>query len=341
MSDTTSISAAAPQGGGDWALRQARFPLSSDTPDVTKRPIALIDVGDGNLGLEHPLLRDRTQYVEMRLRRDPIKGAQLHGAHAAEVAGVIAQRCDAQLIVYDIGTTGGWDQELFVLALQDIISRDPKPAVINISVGWEKEVPGAAALIRACIEEHGISVVVAMGDDGSFTDIDWYPATQAGAIAVAGTDTNDLPLADSDTGRHVCISAPGQDIITVVSRDELGTRNGTSFAAAQVSAAVWLAMQSKPSLKPGQIRRALESSAVNGKFSRLPREIQDKVQVRGSWNSAVGHGRLDVAQFIEAVTSAESEPAVTTLADSPHSSSAGDYSLPSSSRPTEAQPPRP
>jgi hypothetical protein len=340
MSPFSGSSAAVPQSGDDWAIEQTHFTSASAMPGMTNRPVALIDVGDGNGGLDHPLLRDRTTYVEMRLKRTPIEGYQLHGAHAAEVAGVIAQRCDAKLIVYDIGTTAGWDEELFVLALQDIINRDPRPAVVNISVGWGQEVPGAAALIRDCIEKYGISVVVAMGDDGAFTDIDWYPATQSGVIAVAGTDTNDLPLADSDTGKHVWIAAPGQDIITVVAKDELGTRNGTSFAAAQVSAAVWHAMRSNSGLTPAKIKQALGDSAVNGQADKLPHGLREKVQDTG-WNIAVGKGRLDVAKFLDDVVGVvRSQPVVVKLADSQPTTPPGDFTVPPSPRSPDSQAPR-
>ena len=325
MSPYTSSSAAGPQRGDDWALEQTHFRSESAITDITNRPIVLIDVGDGHGGLEHPLLRDRTTYVEMRLQRAPIQGAQLHGAHAAEVAGVIAERCDAKLIVYDVGTTDGWDDKLFVLALQNILNLDPRPAVINISVGWPQVLPDAAALIDQCIA-NGISVVAAMGDDGAFTDIDWFPATQPGVIAVAGTDTNDLPLADSDTGKHVWIAAPGEDIITVVTKDELGTRNGTSFAAAQVSAAVWLATQAKPDVNPAQIREALGASAQNGGADRLPHDLRKKVQETGS-NIAVGRGRLDVQRFIEAVRQMRSQPADAKLAASEYTRRSGEMTM--------------
>ena len=300
MSTTTGGTVATPQMDSDWAFLKAHFPSESKKRSIPDRPIALIDVGDGNGGLSHPLLLGRVTRADRSQWARGVQGTLLRGTHVAEVAGVIAERCSADMIFYDVGTTAGWDDELFKLALEAILRSNPKPAVINISVGWPEEVPGATALLDQCLAE-GISVVVAMGDDGALTDIDWYPATHPGVIAVAGTDRHDLPLSDSDHGDHVWIAAPGEDILTVVAKDDLGTRNGTSFAAAQVSAAVWLAIQANPTLDTGRIRQLLGESADSALVGRCPPKMLPKVPSNGNWNPAVGCGRLDVKKFLDAV----------------------------------------
>jgi hypothetical protein len=258
----------------------------------------MIDVGDGNGSFKHPLLKDRTEYVGRTLPASE----QLHGAHSAEVAGVIAQACPAKIFVYDVGTTAGWDKVLFVNALQAILEMDPRPAVINISVGWEDGWPDADQAIQDCID-NDIAVVVAMGDGGaSAKKINWYPATMPGVIAVAGTDTHDLQLLDSDSGDHVWIAAPGEDVVTVVTEEDLGTRNGTSFAAAQVTAAVWLAKRANPEVTPPRMKEALAKTAVSqpveiGASRLLGEEVASRY-----WNTEVGWGRIDVSKLIAAVT---------------------------------------
>jgi hypothetical protein len=239
----------------------------------------------------------------------------LHGAHSAEVAGVIAKACPAEIFVYDIGTTAGWDKELFVLALQEIVKMDPKPAVINISVGWQDRWPEADQAIRDCID-NDIAVVVAMGDDGAARNgIDWYPATRSDVIAVAGTETHDLQLPDSDSGDHVWIAAPGEDIVTVVSKDDLGTRNGTSFAAALVTAAVWLAKSANSNLRPDQIRRVLGETADHEQVEPGSPKSPWEAPPSGHWNDGVGCGRLNVSRLIEAVTLTQPQTREVTAAE--------------------------
>jgi subtilisin family serine protease len=216
------------------------------------------------------------------------------------------------LIVYNIGTTAGWDRELFVAALQNIVKRELKPAVVNISVGWRHQVETknksadekrAEAAVKACVE-HGISVVVAMGEYSASSDLEWFPAVTEGVIAVGATDYNDLRFPDSDVGDHVWIAAPGEDILTVVNSDDFGSRSGTSFAAALVSAAVWLSVQADEDLRPAQIRQALGNSANSKRVSAGSPPDPRKGPNNNKWNDGVGCGRLDVPKFMTTVSPA-------------------------------------
>jgi hypothetical protein len=316
MSATNDYPAAKVETQRGWAYKQAQFPPPLPH-DPSARPILIIDVGDGNGGFDHPLLNGRVTRAE---RRDD---DVLHGAHSAEIAGVIAQACPAQIYFYDIGQSGPWDQDLFVDALNYARTMDPTPAVINISVAWKESWDKADKAINACIKD-GISVVAAMGDTAGYKDVldmgdnpdckdaavgavkgnkwyadDWYPAKLAddtAVIAVAGTDVNDLRLPDSDTGGHVSLAAPGEDIVTVVSRQNLGTRNGTSFAAALVAAAVWWIKHDKPELCPAEIKEIL-CCAADGR-----RVECDSPKSKGSkhgrpWDSNIGNGVLKVPRF--------------------------------------------
>ena len=290
-----------PKTGRSWALDKAGFPTDADIDGRQSKPgpIAIIDVGRGALG--HPLLVGHTEYVPPQALRPGIPaGTESDATHAAEVAGVIASACQADLIVYNIATTAGWDRELFVAALDDILKRDPKPAVVNISVGWQSSDPAAKAAIQACIDK-GISVVVATGDYDDPGDLEWFPAMSDGVIAVGGTDCNDLRLPDSNTGQHVWIAAPGEDILTVVEVDDYGLRSGTSFAAGLVSAAVWRAVRANPYQSPAQIREDLGESA-DSKLVMPGSPLEPrKGPSNGRWNAGVGCGRLHVPSFLELV----------------------------------------
>lgn len=279
------------------------------SPPVKPRPIAIIDVGGA--ALDNPLLKPRIEYVSPHaLRRATPAASETHGAHAAEVAGVIASACAADLIVYNIGTTAGWDRELFVAALENIVNRETKPAVVNISVGWRHQVETtkkseaekrAEAAVKACIK-HGISVVVAMGEYAASSDLEWFPAVTDGVIAVGASDYNDLRFPDSDVGHHVWIAAPGEDILTVVNSDDFGSRSGTSFAAALVSAAVWLSLKADEELKPDLIREALGNSANSKRVLPGSPPEPRKGPDNRKWNDGVGCGRLDVRKFMMTVS---------------------------------------
>src|SRR5262249_4750622 len=97
MSATPNSVAEKVKNPRSWALKKANFPPEDCDAD---RPIAIIDVGDGHGGFNHPLLKGRVKYWPEGEREK-----RLHGAHSAEIAGVIAQACSGQIVVYDIGTT--------------------------------------------------------------------------------------------------------------------------------------------------------------------------------------------------------------------------------------------
>jgi subtilisin family serine protease len=150
--------------------------------------------------------------------------------------------------------------------------------------------------------------------------IEWFPAVADGVIAVGGTDYNDLPVPDSGAGDHVWIGAPGEDILTVVNSDDFGSRSGTSFAAALVSAAVWLSLQADEDLTPAQIRRALGNSADSARVSPGSPTKPRKGPANGKWNDGVGCGRLDVRSFMMSVS-----PAAAALIDSSDEQITGSY----------------
>jgi hypothetical protein len=223
---------------------------------------------------------------------------------------------------------------------------DPKPAVINISVAWKDSWREADEAIKACIDA-GISVVAAMGDTAAYKDVldngddpdcngvtaagssgtgkgnnwyadSWYPAKLSDTtdvIAVAGTDVNDLRLPDSDTGEHVWLAAPGEDIVTVVSQQNLGTRNGTSFAAALVAAAVWRASVENPKLSPGQIKELLAETADRQTvWLDRPNRKDRKGEGCWRWDSNIGCGRLNVSALTAAAKHGPSYPLPTVTA---------------------------
>jgi subtilisin family serine protease len=136
--------------------------------------------------------------------------------------------------------------------------------------------------------QSGVVVVAAMGNGDDPDDGPLYPAANPNVIAVGATNMDDRPLSGSSSGKHMWLSAPGESILTVIGDDPFDYRylSGTSFAAAMVTAAVWLARRRRPGLTPGDVRELLRQSAYR------PDGIPGH-------DSEIGHGRLDVRRLAE------------------------------------------
>jgi subtilisin family serine protease len=142
-----------------------------------------------------------------------------------------------------------------------------------------------------------------------------YPAALLQPVGSAGRDGAGLSVAAStiagtraafsNTGTHVSLSAPGEDVLGAISslsssndypRIPLagaqtglyGYGSGTSFAAPQVAGAAALVWAANPALSAQQVAEILERTASG----------------RGSWNSRLGYGVIDLAAAVARATGA-------------------------------------
>lgn len=274
----------------DWAIKQCGFPDAWKCLDQghDPGPIGVIDEGPY---IRHPALEGRvTEFPPERTPSD--------GIHASQVAAIIAARrdngsgmngcCSAQIYLYNVSTDRGFDPKAFYLALKAVARA--RLRVVNISMFAPKD-----RLVERQIEEClelGTVVVAAMGNSGKVERI--YPAAYNGVIAVGATGKGKTRLNLSTMGDHICISAPGDEINTLSSPNTVGTANhsGTSYAAPMVSAAVWLALRSKPDLGVVGVRDLLERSTF---------------KIKQPFNH-VGHGRLDIGEMLRVLTGTPSCP---------------------------------
>ncbi|MGZ8696873.1 MAG: S8 family serine peptidase, partial [Gaiellaceae bacterium] len=128
-----------------------------------------------------------------------------------------------------------------------------------------------------------------------------------GLAVAASTNTGDR-AAFSNTGSHISLGAPGQNVFGAVSssapfgayprvhlphstRGAYGFASGTSFSAPQVSGAAALVMAANPFLSATEVAEILKESASG----------------HGSWTPTLGYGVLDVAA---AVARAQGRPSV-------------------------------
>jgi len=305
--------------GTNWALEKTGFPKAlaalRGAPDPGR--IAIIDNGNGALS-NGAFAKNDIEYVgpaDLASAGLAAPKSESAGSHAAEVAGVIALACpEAELTVFNVAPRSGVDRELFLNAL-DAVRKDGRYCVVNVSLGWLDRDPRVDQAILDTVND-GIVVVAAMGELEEPSDFVSYPAACKGVIAVGATDRFDLRVPGSSIGEHIWLGAPGEDIPTVVTDSNIGLRSGTSFAAALVSAAAWLALRtlavsahrgrSADATRVETVRKLLGKSADTGRVTTPPPRTLQAVPPNGLWNMAVGCGRLDVAELVrlQAPTSA-------------------------------------
>ena len=278
-----------------WALYRCGFPAVWPVLDTGPDPGEIAVIDRGEKGLNHRELAGR-------ITRRPAPSRSSRAAHAAAVAAVIAARrddyegdadgrmdgcCSARVRVYS-----AWDaDERFdlgaVRAALFEVARLKLP-VVNLSLSMA--LPNQSDLddaILACVR-NGVVVVAAMGSGNDPDDGPIYPAANPNVIAVGATNMEDRPASGSNKGEHIWVSAPGESILTVIGDDPWDYKylSGSSFAAAMVTAAVWLARRKKPSLTPGDVRELLRLSAYRPDGSP-------------GHDSEIGYGRLDMKRLGE------------------------------------------
>ncbi|MGH7460091.1 MAG: S8 family serine peptidase, partial [Longimicrobiales bacterium] len=110
--------------------------------------------------------------------------------------------------------------------------------------------------IRQCMDA-GVIVVAAMGERSNQPI---FPAANAGVIAVGAVNPHDRPIKGSNAGPHAFIAAPGEGIRVVQDANSYERKDGTSYATAFVSAAVWLALRNSMLLDQEMMRELLKFS---------------------------------------------------------------------------------
>lgn len=208
------------------------------------------------------------------------------GNNGSEIAGV---NWGARILpIRVVDTNGCISAEAVARAIDHARYRGAK--IINISLGGPDDEAVRAAVDRA--EAAGITVVAASGNSGD-ASAPFYPATLPAVIAVGATDRAGAVAHYSGTGRHLDLVAPGGDASGRPTGDivvpwDLGTTAavaGTSYAAPLVAGAASLYLGEHPHATNGDVRLALERSAVD--------------MGTAGHDTRAGHGLLDVAAMLE------------------------------------------
>jgi len=222
-----------------------------------------------------------------------------HGTHMAGImvgndptTGTKGIAPGAKLTSIKVGTSNGAvDVTQMIAAIDWVVkNKNHDPAypirVINLSYGSGGQPPYWTDPLQFAVEkawENGIVVVAAVGNNGNGFGKITNPASDlfvigVGASTVGGTvSTSDdwlTTFTNTSAQRPVDVLAPGESIVSL--RDpgsnidtgypsaRVGTTlfrgSGTSQAAAIVSGAIALLLQSKPSLTPDQVKNAVKGN---------------------------------------------------------------------------------
>ncbi len=169
--------------------------------------------------------------------------AQLVGRASAGFAGLLPQATlmAADVFILDPRGAPATDAYKIVQGL-DWLARQPLDA-LNISLAG----PDSPVLRKALqvLAARGVAVAAAVGNVGPRA-APQYPAAYPEVLAVTAVDRQLKPYPRAGQGRHVRIAAPGVALWTTAANGAGQYRDGTSYAAPFVTAALALQHQAQP-----------------------------------------------------------------------------------------------
>jgi subtilisin family serine protease len=237
-----------------------------------------------------------------------------HGTFVASLAagspsngeGIAGMGGEARLLAIKAGGRGLSDVDV-AAAITYAVDRGAK--VVNLSLGGTR---GTTTELRAVeyAAAHDVLLVAAIGNEYRKGNPVEYPAAYLQPVGSNGRGGRGLSVgattltgarADfSNTGSHISLAAPGEDVFGAISSRAArlaypttplpgssaglyGYGSGTSYAAPQVAGAAALVWAANPLLSAEQVADILEQTASG----------------RGSWSPELGFGVLDAAAAVE------------------------------------------
>jgi minor extracellular protease Epr len=183
----------------------------------------------------------------------------LVGARGSAFAGLLPE---AELVTADVFVDGGgghlYTDAARMSAGIDWIAGE-NPAAINVSVTGADNAVLHTVIHR--VARLGIPIVAAVGNDGPAAP-PAYPAAYEEVIAVTAVDGKLEIYPRANHGSYVALAAPGVDVWTTASTGDNGVlRDGTSFAAPFVTAAIARLKVAEPRSKPADLSQSLRKTA--------------------------------------------------------------------------------
>ena len=243
--------------GTQYAVLQMRLPEAHRVSTGLGISVAVIDSG---IDSTNPELAGSIADAF-----DAIEGAARPHKHGTAVAGIIGSHARlmgvaprAKLLAIRafaseggrIGADGTTDH--IVRGIEWAHQRGAR--VVNMSFTGPRD-PLLSRELRAG-KEKGIVFVAAAGNEGPNP-----VAADDSVIAVTASDKTDNLYPAANRGPHVCLAAPGVEVMVAGPSGTYEFGSGTSMAAAHVSGAIALMLQSRPDLSPTAVRTILLNRA--------------------------------------------------------------------------------
>lgn len=253
--------------GAQYAIGKLRLVEAQEAATGRDISVAVIDSG---VDATHPALADALAMSWDAIGRGPVPPGSAH-AHGTAVAGLVGARGplaspapEARLLAIRAFTgagearpSGAQGTTVHVLRAVDWAA-EAGARVVNMSFAG----PADALLARflAAGSARG-TVYVAAGGNAGAQAAPLYPAADPSVIAVTATDSEDRLYRQANRGGHICIAAPGTDILAATPGGGYGLLSGTSMAAPEIAGIAAMLLQADPTLTPARLREALTRGA--------------------------------------------------------------------------------
>jgi Tol biopolymer transport system component len=266
------VEGASTQTAAPWGLdRIDQRSLPLDTTYTYQNPGtgANVYVIDGGIRLTHQEFGGRALFAYDNVG-DGRNGVDCNG-HGTHVAGIVGGKTygvakDAKLWSVRVlnclnqGTTAR-----IIAGVDWVAANRVQPAVANLSFITVAASDTIDLSVRNLVAV-GVTTVVAAGNNTGDASLR-SPARVTEAITVAATDQNDNQAPFSNFGSVVDVYAPGVDIISATSVDDISTslRSGTSSAAPFVAGSAARYLSANPNESTAAVSGAITSNATAGK----------------------------------------------------------------------------
>ncbi len=190
-------------------------------------------------------------------------------SHGTHVAGIIGARVNNQKGGAGIAPEADilsirTNYEFANIAMAIRAAAENGADIINMSLSGFGYSDTVLFRLREAIEDYGITVVVAMGNEASNTMN--YPAAYSipGLIAVGAVNEAGKRSAFSSYGSWQDVAAPGTGILSTVSGNGYDVFSGTSMACPVVSGVCALYLSANPTATPAQVEKAIKKATTGG-----------------------------------------------------------------------------
>ncbi len=223
-----------------------------------------------------------------------------HGTHCAGIAAAasnnneggigVGGKCSimpVKILSYGSGTDD-------IIAEGIVWAADNGANVMTMSLGIYRSSKPIEDALKYALDK-GITITASAGNKNQEFDVH-LPSTYPGVIEVASTDDKDQKSTFSNFGKKISVAAPGTAIMStlptysVSSKKPLnyGKLSGTSMASPHVAGLAGLILSQKPSLKPSEVTKIIQSTS--------------KDLGESGWDKIYGHGRVDALAALKSVS---------------------------------------